>query len=99
MSSSSTPPFFELEAAERLPREEIRAQGRGGLQLQRNPEGWRKLTRAELAAAVALPSLILLGIALGESAAPLPVAAISVGLLVLSLIAFAFSGRSHHIGS
>ena len=95
MSSPSLRPFFQLEAAERPPREELLGQGRGGLQLQRNPEGWRKLTRAEMAAAVAVPSLILLGIALGESGAPVPVAVISIVLLVLSLIAFAFSGRSH----
>ena len=92
---SSLRPFFPLEAEERVPREEVLAHSRGGLQLQRNPHGWRKLTRAELAAAVAMPSLILLGIVLGESGAPLPVAAISVGLLVLLLVAFAVSGRPH----
>ena len=51
------------------------------------------MTRAELAAAVATPSLILLGIALGETGAPLPVAVIAIALLILSLVAFAFSGR------
>jgi hypothetical protein len=93
MSGPSDPPFFQLEAAERLPRQEVLARGRGGLQLQRNPEGWRKLTRAELVAVVAVPSLILVGLALGESGAPVPVAVISIGLLVLSLVAFAFIGR------
>lgn len=92
MGSSSAPPFFPLDPLERLRREEAVDRGRGGLQLQ-GTERWRKMTRAELAAAVATPSLILLGIALGETGAPLPVAVIAIALLILSLVAFAFSGR------
>ena len=91
MGSSSAPPFFQLDPLERLPREKVLDRGRGGLQL--NTEGWRRLTRAGLAASVATPSLILVGIALGETGAPLPVVVIAISLLILSLVAFAFSGR------
>jgi hypothetical protein len=69
MGSLSGPPFFQLDPVERLPREEVLDRGRGGLQLQ-GTERWRKITRAGLAASVATPSLFLLGIALGETAAP-----------------------------
>jgi hypothetical protein len=88
---SSAKPFFHLDPAERLPREQVLDRGRGGLQL--NTEGWRKLTRAELAAAIASPLLILLGIALAKTGAPLPVVVIALTLVILSLVAFAYSGR------
>jgi hypothetical protein len=95
---SSVKPFFHLDPDERLPREKVLDRGRGGLQL--NSEGWRKLTRAELAAAIAAPLLILLGIALGETGAPLPVVVIAITLGILSLVAFACSGRRRpqHLG-
>ena len=92
MGSLSGPPFFQLDPLERLPRERALDRGRGGLQLQ-GTERWRKLTRAELAVAVATPSLFLLGIALVQTGAPLPVAVIAIALLILFLVAFGFSGR------
>ena len=92
MGSSSAPPFFQLDPFERLPRERALDRGPGGLQLQ-GTERWRKLTRAELAAAVVTPSLFLLGIGLVQTGAPLPVAVIAIALLILSLVAFGFSGR------
>ena len=86
--------FSPLDPAERLPRDEILAGDRGGLQLQRLPgSSWRKLTRVELAAAVGFPALLVLGIVLGTSGAPTSVAVGSIALLVLALAAFAFSGR------
>ena len=86
--------FRPLDPSERLPREEIPASDRGGLELQRRPgSAWRKLTRAELAAVVGIPALVVLGIALGTSGAPMPVAVVSIAVLVLALAAFAFSGR------
>ena len=93
MGSSTVRPFIPLDPDERRPREEMLAGDRGGVQLQRQPAGWRKLTRAELAATIAAPALILLGIALGESGAPAPVTVISISLLILALAAFALSGR------
>ncbi|HEX9096908.1 MAG TPA: hypothetical protein VF990_12495 [Candidatus Dormibacteraeota bacterium] len=94
MRGSTVRPLAPLDPEERRPREEMLAGDRGGLQFQRQPAGWRKLTRAELAATIAAPALILLGIALGESGAPAPVTVISIALLVLALAAFALSGRS-----
>jgi hypothetical protein len=88
---SSARPFFHLDPDERLPRENVLDRGRGGLQL--NTEGWRKLTRAEVAAAIASPLLIPLGVVLGETGAPLPVVVIAITLVISSLVAFAWSGR------
>jgi hypothetical protein len=93
MGSSTVRPFAPLDPDERRPREDRLAGDRGGLQLQRQPAGWRKLTRAELAATIAVPALILLGIALGESGVPAPVSVISIALLILALAAFALWGR------
>jgi hypothetical protein len=93
MGSPSVRPFAALDPDERRPREEMLAGERGGVQLQRQPAGWRKLTHAELAATIAIPALILLGIALGESGAPAPVAVISIALLILALAGFALRGR------
>jgi hypothetical protein len=93
VGSSTVRPFAPLDPDERRPRQEILDEDRGGLQLQRQPAGWRKLSRAELVATIAAPALILLGIALGESGAPAPVTVISIALLILALVAFALSGR------
>jgi hypothetical protein len=92
MGSSGAPPFFPLDPLERLPREQVLDRGRGGLQLL-GTERWRKMTRSELAIAVATPSLFLLGLALGETGAPLPVIIIAIALLIASLVALALSGR------
>lgn len=86
-------PFPPLDDSERQPREEMVAPDRGGLQLQRDPSGMRKMTRLELAVSVAIPAGVLLGIVLGQSGAPLPLAIISIALLILALGAFALSGR------
>ena len=87
-------PFSPLDPAERLPLDEVLVGDRGGLQLQRRPgSAWRKLTRAELAAAVGFPALVVLGIALGSSGAPTPVVAASIAVLALALATFAVSGR------
>ena len=92
--SPSIHPLSPVDPAERMPREEIMARGRGGLQLQRGPgSSWRKLNRAELAAMVGLPALVVLGIVLGGSGAPVPVVVVSASVLVLALAAFALSGR------
>jgi hypothetical protein len=93
IDNQSIRPFPPLDPGERLPRQEMLSQDRGGLQLQREPAGWRKITRAELAAVVALPAVILVGVALGTSGASAPVAFISIGALILGLAAFALSGR------
>ena len=94
--SPSIHPLSAVDPAERMPREEIVARGRGGLQLQRGPgSNWRKLNRAELAAVVGLPALVVLGIALGAAGAPVPVVVVSGSVLVLALAAFALSGRRH----
>ena len=87
-------PLSPLDPEEGLTREEVLARGRGGLQLQRQPSGWRKMTHAELTAAVAVPALILLGVALGQTGAPLPIVVISVAMLIVGLAAFALSGRN-----
>ena len=71
---------------------------RGGLQLQRQPgSGWRTLTRAELAAVVAVPALIVLGILLGAAGAPPAVVVSSIGVLICALAAFAVSGRRREV--
>jgi hypothetical protein len=90
--SSNIRPFSPLDPAERKPGEEILPGNRGGLQLQREPAGWRRMTRLELTAVVAVPALILLGIALGESQVSPPVAVVSISCLILALVARAFSG-------
>jgi hypothetical protein len=87
-------PLSLLDPAEVYQREEVPARDRGGLQLQRQPgSGWRKLTHAELAAVVAMPALIVLGILLGTSGAPPAVVVSSIGVLICGLAAFAVSGR------
>ena len=92
--SQSIRPLSPLDPAEDLRREEIMARDRGGLQLQRQPGSrWRQLTRAQLAAVMALPALIVLGIVLGASGAPPAVAVISISLLIFALAAFVVSGR------
>ena len=92
--SSSIHPFSPLDPADCVPQEEISAAGRGGLQLQRQGSVLRKMTRAEVAAVVGLPALLVLGIILGASDAPMPVVVVSVALAVLALAAFAFSGAA-----
>ena len=90
--------FRPLDPAERLPREEIPARDRGGLKLNGLNSGWapeRKLSRAELAAVVGIPALLVLGIALGASGASIPVVVVSIALLVLALAAFVLYGWRH----
>lgn len=93
IGSQSIRPLSRLDPDERLPREESLAPERGGLQLQREPTGWRRLNRAELAAVVAVPALVVLGVALGRSGAPPVVGVMCIALLILALVAFAVSGR------
>ena len=90
--ASNIRPFFPLDPAERKPREDNLFSDRGGLAFQREPAGWRRMTRVELAAVVAVPALILLGIALGQSQASPPMVVVSISCLVLALVALAFSG-------
>ncbi|HKX11212.1 MAG TPA: hypothetical protein VJN67_23635 [Stellaceae bacterium] len=98
--SPSTPPLSPLDPAERLPREEVLARGRGGGQLQRRPgSAWRKLTRPELTAVVGFPAVVVLGIVLGASGAPAPVVVVSIAILVLALAGLAFTGRRRRRGS
>jgi hypothetical protein len=84
-------PFHPL-ADERLPREALRG-GRGGLEFRTMEGSWRRLTRRELAAAAAIPSLVLLGIAVGESRMPWPLGAASFAFLLAGLGALALSDR------
>ena len=87
-------PLSPLDPAEDLRREDILAGDRGEIQLQRQPgSSWRRLTPAELAAVMAIPALVALGIVLGESGAPPAVALISISLLIVALAAFAVAGR------
>lgn len=87
-------PLSPLDPAERVPQEEILDGGRGGLQLQRQGSVLRKMTRAETAAVVGFPALVVLGIILGASGAPMLVVVVSGALVMLALASFAFSGRN-----
>jgi hypothetical protein len=87
-------PLDPLDPAERLPREALR-RGWGGLQFRTMEGPWRRLRRPEVVAAIAVPSLILLGVAVGESHVPWPVGIAAFAVLIAALVGFALSGRNH----
>jgi len=86
--------FHPLDADERTPREDLR-ETRGGLSFRTMDGAWRGLSRAEIAAAIAIPALVLLGVAVGESGTSFPVGAAAFVILIGALAALAISGRHH----
>ena len=92
MTPGPPQPFHPLDADERLPREDLRP-GRGGLSFRTINAAWRRLSGTEIAAVVAIPALVVLGVVVGEFHVPFPVAVAAFALLFLALAVLALSGR------